>query len=60
MSNLFNVGDHPQIMEALKEAVKNLIEETEKAGYKNPELDCELKVDDGRIFKLKFERIDLD
>lgn len=60
MSNLFNLGEHPEIMETLNDAAKKLIEQTEKAGYINPELECELKVDDGRIFKLKFERVDLD
>jgi hypothetical protein len=60
MSNLFNLSEHPAITEALNEAAKKLIEETAKAGYVNPELDCELKVDDGRIFKLKFERVDLN
>ena len=60
MGNLYNLGEHPEIMGALNEAAKKLIEETEKAGYVNPDLECEFKVDDGRIFKLKFERVDLD
>lgn len=60
MGNLFNLGDHPGIMEALTQSAKTLIEETEKAGYVNPVLDCELKIDDGRIFKLTFERVDQD
>lgn len=60
MSNLFNLSEHPAITEALNEAAIKLIQETKKAGYVNPKLDCELKVDDGRIFKLKFERVDLD
>lgn len=60
MSNLFNLGEHPEIMDTLNEAAKKLIEQTEKAGYVNPKIDCELKIDDGRIFKLNFERVDLD
>lgn len=60
MGNLFNLEEHPQIIETLKEALTKLIDQTELVDYRNPLLECEIKVDDGRIFKLVFERVDLD
>jgi DNA topoisomerase VI subunit B len=60
MSNLFNLSEYPALTDTINESVKNLIDETEKAGYINPQIECEIKIEDGRIYKLKFERIDLD
>ncbi len=59
MSNLFNLSDYPTIMDTINEAATKLIEETDKADFKNPLLECEIKVEDGRIYKIVFERIDL-
>ncbi len=42
------------------QAVKILIEMLDEMVYKNPDLDVEVFIDDGRKFRLKFERTDLD
>ncbi len=59
MSNLFDLSEYPEITDTLQKAAIELIEQTEKAGFVNPIIETDVKVDDGRIFKLMFERIDL-
>lgn len=58
--NNFNLHEHPAVVDILGAAAKKLIEECDKSGYINPEFNCDLKIDDGRVFKLKFKRVDLD
>lgn len=52
------ISEKPNVEAAIHESAKLLIEATAKAGFKNPELDCKLSVDDGRVYNLKFERVD--
>lgn len=42
-------------------SVKILIEMVDRLGYENPDIDVECVIaNDGRVFRLKFERVDLD
>ena len=43
-----------------EKAIEILIKRLDEMGYENPELDLDITVDDGRKFKLKFSRVDLD
>jgi uncharacterized protein YfdQ (DUF2303 family) len=52
------IKDVPNVETAIHESAKLLIEATKKAGFKNPEIDCKLSVDDGTVYLLKFERVD--
>ena len=54
------IKEQKNVESAIHESAKILIEAIEKAGYKNPDIDCTLSVNDGRVFKLKFERVDAD
>lgn len=47
------------ITKLLTEVGKKLIEESKNEGYINPEWIFTMHLDDGSIYKLTFERIDL-
>lgn len=53
------IKEVPIVHNAISESCKLLIEATQKAGYHNVDIDCNLSVEDGRVFKLKFERVDV-
>lgn len=55
-----DLKDYPMLEDAINDTAKILIEATEKAGYINFDIDCIVSIDDGRIYKLKFERVDAD
>lgn len=54
------VEKEPEAVQILNDAIKRFIEYSEKCQFINPSFACEAKLEDGRIFQLKFERIDLD
>jgi hypothetical protein len=53
------IKEVPVVNDAISASVKLLIEATEKAGYNNVDIDCNVSADNGKVFKLKFERVDV-
>ncbi len=60
MPELPSIEENFEIAKAINESFKTLLKAFDKEGYKNPDLNCKIMTEDGRIFKLNFERIDLD
>ena len=53
-----NIKDHPAVEKALVKSAKLLIDSTYQSGFEHPTLECTLDVEDGRRYKLTFERVD--